>query len=237
MNRADTPGNRILLHLDGQPVEVHFVSHPRARFYRITFRRDGSFRCTIPSRGNRAGAEEFVRRQAVWIRGRIAARANRPSTPRQWALGTSVWLHGQALDVVHAQDGPFLEVGPLRIPQPAPGESDLRPRIERRLRALATQELPARTLELAALHGFQVRSIQVRDQRSRWGSCSARKVISLNWRLVQFPPEIADYVILHELAHLRHLNHSAAFWAEVARLYPDHEAAEKWLKTHGERHL
>jgi predicted metal-dependent hydrolase len=105
------------------------------------------------------------------------------------------------------------------------------------LRVLARLELPPRTRELASLHQLTVKAVHVRNQRSRWGSCSGRKTISLNWRLIQLPPEISDYIILHELAHLTFLNHSERFWAEVARLCPDYSAAEHWLKTHGERLL
>jgi len=67
-----------------------------------------------------------------------------------------------------------------------------------------------------------------------WGSCSSQGVVRLNWRLVQAPPAILDYVIAHELAHLLHMNHSKAFWAEVERLYPGWQGARQWLKQHGD---
>lgn len=69
--------------------------------------------------------------------------------------------------------------------------------------------------------------------RTRWGSCTSKGVVRLNWRLVQAPPAVLDYVIAHELAHLRHMNHSPAFWAEVERLYPGWQPARQWLKNHG----
>ena len=72
----------------------------------------------------------------------------------------------------------------------------------------------------------------VRNQRSRWGSCSRRGTISLNWRLIQAPVFVRDYLILHELAHLKEMNHSRRFWREVARLCPDFAQAERWLKEH-----
>jgi len=97
---------------------------------------------------------------------------------------------------------------------------------------LAARELPVRTLELAAWHNFTVRRVTVRNQRSRWGSCSRRGTISLNWRLIQAPPFVRDYIVLHELAHLKEMNHSRRFWREVARLCPDFADAERWLKQH-----
>jgi predicted metal-dependent hydrolase len=80
---------------------------------------------------------------------------------------------------------------------------------------------------------LEVRAVSVRNQRSRWGSCSRSATVSLNWRLVQMPAAVSDYIILHELAHLRVMNHSAKYWRVVAQLCPDYRAAEAWLKAHG----
>jgi predicted metal-dependent hydrolase len=87
---------------------------------------------------------------------------------------------------------------------------------------------------LAAAHGLggNVKRVTVRNQKTRWGSCSSRGTISLNWRLIQTPDFVRDYIILHELAHLRHMNHSARFWQEVKRLCPDLATAKQWIKVH-----
>jgi predicted metal-dependent hydrolase len=103
---------------------------------------------------------------------------------------------------------------------------------ERALRQQAARELPERLGALAAQHGFTVKAVSVRGQRTRWGSCSPSGRISLNWRLVQLPASVADYVLLHELAHLKHLNHSARFWREVERICPWHREARAWLRGH-----
>ncbi len=101
------------------------------------------------------------------------------------------------------------------------------------LKKRARRELPPRLLALAAEHGFTVTRISVRAQRTLWGSCSRRNgTISLNWRLVRMPEEIRDYILLHELAHLRHANHSPRFWALVESLCPAYREAERWLKRH-----
>ena len=112
--------------------------------------------------------------------------------------------------------------------------ADLRPLVERRLRALAVAELPSRVHQLAADHGLAVGRVQVRNQRSHWGSCSSGGTIALNWRLVQMPPWVSDYVVLHELMHLREPNHSRGFWYLVARVCPGHQEARAWLKAHQE---
>ncbi|GMV20738.1 MAG: hypothetical protein AMXMBFR57_06870 [Acidimicrobiia bacterium] len=111
--------------------------------------------------------------------------------------------------------------------------TQLDPAVLRELRARASRELPARCLELAAQHGATVTRVSVRNQRSRWGSCSAKGTIALNWRLVQMPAMVRDYVILHELMHLRQANHSRAFWREVASVCPEWREAERWLRKHG----
>jgi predicted metal-dependent hydrolase len=115
----------------------------------------------------------------------------------------------------------------VRVKDPA---ANLRNEVELHLRRLATRELPARVGELARLHQIQFKRVSVRNQRSRWGSCSRRGTISLNWRLMQTPAFVTDYIILHELAHVKEMNHSKRFWSEVARLCPDFDRAEKWLK-------
>ena len=116
-----------------------------------------------------------------------------------------------------------------RVTDPA---ADLRPAIEGRLRQLAARELPPRVLELAARHGLTVRRVTVRSQKSRWGSCSRRGTISLNWRLIQTPAFVSDYICLHELMHLQQMNHSLRFWREVERVCPDYRMAKRWLKEH-----
>lgn len=102
-----------------------------------------------------------------------------------------------------------------------------------RLRALAETELAERCRELADKHAVPITGVRVRDQRSRWGSCSARGSISLNWRLIRMPGYVSDYVILHELMHRRQPNHSARFWREVGLVCPEWREAERWLRRNG----
>ena len=98
---------------------------------------------------------------------------------------------------------------------------------------LAISELLQRTRELAAQTNSNIARITIRSQRTRWGSCSRRRAISLNWRLIQTPQFVIDYIILHELMHLRQMNHSKRFWEEVAKVCPTWREAEKWLRQHG----
>jgi predicted metal-dependent hydrolase len=109
----------------------------------------------------------------------------------------------------------------------------LPPEVEHEFRRRSKRELPARLLELAALHGLTVTRISVRNQRWRWGSCSRNGHICLNWRLIQMPDSVRDYVMIHELMHLRRMDHSKKFWKLVAQACPDYETARRWLRQHG----
>lgn len=100
------------------------------------------------------------------------------------------------------------------------------------LRRRARIELPARLRQLAARHGFEPGRVTIRDQRSRWGSCSPSGDISLNWRLILMPDAVRDYVLLHELAHLREHNHSRRFWRLMSRICPTWRDARRWLREH-----
>ena len=100
-------------------------------------------------------------------------------------------------------------------------------------RRRARVELPAQLLQLAAVHSVDVRRVSIRNQRSRWGSCSRRGSISLNWRLVLVPDFVREYVMLHELMHRRELNHSPRFWRLVASACPRIVEARRWLRTEG----
>ncbi|MCK9212109.1 MAG: M48 family metallopeptidase [Ignavibacteriaceae bacterium] len=101
---------------------------------------------------------------------------------------------------------------------------------EKYLLHVAKKYLPERAGELSIKHGFLVNRFSVRGQQTRWGSCSRRGNISLNYNLIKFRKEVIDYVIVHELCHLRQLNHSRKFWNEVAQILPHYKSLKKELK-------
>jgi predicted metal-dependent hydrolase len=103
----------------------------------------------------------------------------------------------------------------------------------RALRARAAIELPPHLLALAAAHGLTVARVSIRDQRSRWGSCSPKGHIALNFRLLLMPAEVREYILIHELMHLKQANHSRRFWRLVEAACPSFRDAERWLRTHG----
>lgn len=106
--------------------------------------------------------------------------------------------------------------------------------LEKRYIAAAKEYFPKRVAHFHQFTGGSYNRITIRDQKTRWGSCSARGTLSFNWRLMLAPPGILDYVVVHELCHLTHMDHSAAFWQKVESVYPDYRTARKWLKDHGQ---
>ena len=219
------------LQVGSRSVPLLFVPHPRARRYTLRLRADGTARVTIPRGGGLAAARDFVSRNLGWLEQQLQRLAAQPKEPAAWLVGTEILFRGEPVCIERDATGAIC-FGTEKI-KVSEADADFRPAIQKHLRRLAARELPARVLELAAQHGVDGLRVSVRNQKSRWGSCSRRGTISLNWRLVQTPAFVRDYIILHELAHRRHMNHSQKFWEEVARLCPDYLPAERWLKQHG----
>jgi predicted metal-dependent hydrolase len=110
---------------------------------------------------------------------------------------------------------------------------DVRTEIESDLRDLARALLVPRLQALAATLGLSFTKVTIRNQRSRWGSCSRKGAIALNFRLVQMPRAVADYVLIHELMHLQQQNHGRQFWRLVERACPSFRESERWLRRQG----
>ena len=205
----------------------------RARKYILRVRPDGTLRVTIPRGGSRRDAEAFVTEHRRWVdeeRVRVAQRY----APVEWYAGGTVPLRGAATTIAVEQKGQrrFVLVGGTRV-RVAADTINLRPAVEAALRQIAARELIPRLRTLAGEHGLSVARVTIRNQRSRWGSCSTSGIIALNFRLVQMPPWVSDYVLLHELMHLRQQNHSRRYWRLVEQVCPDFRAAEKWLRVDG----
>jgi predicted metal-dependent hydrolase len=222
---------------------IVFERSRRARNYRLTLRRDGTAVATIPARGSEREALRFVEQHREWLeRARHRQRA-RPRPAEVWVVGTFVLWRGQMTEIrIATTSTPWAGSAATTRPkiclaadvfQVAKLEGDLRPTLEAHFARRAKVELPARTWELAAVTGVDVKLVTVRNQRSRWGSCSANGTVSLNWRLVQTPDFVRDYIVYHELMHLREMNHSERFWARVAEVCPAWREAERWIKRNG----
>jgi predicted metal-dependent hydrolase len=214
--------------------DVIYVRSAQATRYRLTLRRDGIAVATIPARGSEREAVRFVAQHRDWLARARERQAKKPRAAQVWTVGTHVLWRGEMHEIRIAAQGPKPQVcvaaDAFRV---AALDADLRPTLEAHFARRARIELPARTWELSAETGVDVKHVTVRNQRSRWGSCSAGGTISLNWRLVQTPDSVRDYIIYHELMHLREMNHSDRFWARVNEVCPWWREAERWLKRNG----
>jgi len=222
------------LYLGGTPTPVIWRRHARAR--RITLRIDPGQGCvvvTLPPGAARSAGRALLAKNAGWLASRIAALPDIPPL----ANGASVAIDGIERLIQHAPQlhgAARLEKNIIQVP----GEPDRLPRLVREfLRAEARRRLAAQAVAKAACAGLALQRISVRDTRSRWGSCSPRGALMFCWRLVMAPPFVQDYVVAHEVAHLRHLDHGPDFWALADSLSPHRQPAVTWLQAEGPRLL
>jgi predicted metal-dependent hydrolase len=228
--QAEPPAHRAdAILVDGVPVPLRFVRHPRARRYVLRLSPDVEALVTVPRRGSLREARRFAEAHREWLSRERAALLAESARTRPLAVGDTVLVAGAPHPILRA-DARTLRIGERLVPLAAGGIHDT---VRRWLRATAKEQLPARLQRLAAAHGLVVHGVSIRNQRTRWGSCSSDGRISLNWRLVQMPDAVRDYVLLHELMHLRVRNHSSRFWREVERVCPRHADARRWLREQG----
>jgi predicted metal-dependent hydrolase len=214
---------------------VRLRRHRQARRY--TLRIDAASRevvLTMPPRGSLKEAKEFAQKHGSWI----AARLKRLPEAAPFAHGTDVPLRGVPHRIVHRRS----ERGTVWTETAADGASILcvagegahvNRRVADFLKREAQRDLDAASRLYAAELGVKIKRLCVRDQTSRWGSCSSTGVLSFSWRLILAPGYVLDYLAAHEVAHLIELNHSPRFWRLVARIYPEVERAKVWLDVHG----
>ena len=222
-----------LIDIDGVPTTIIVRVNARARSYRLSLPHSSGPVLTLPPHGKWAEAEAFLLRHRNWL----AARLSRAPDASRFGNGGLVPLRG----VDHRIIGTGKLRGRVEVSEiegvPAlfvPGEpAHQARRLTDWFKDEAQADLAARTAYHAARLGVTVKSIKMRSQASRWGSCSSTGNINYNWRLVLAPPFVLDYVAAHEVAHLVEMNHSAAFWATVARTLPEMDRGRAWLKAHG----
>ena len=210
------------------PIDITLRRSPRARRFSLRVSRlDGQVTLSLPLRASEAEALRFAQSQEDWIR-----RALR-DVPRISLLQPGSILPVEGIDRVIAPAtgrSVRLEDDSLLVP----GHPDqLGARVAAFLKVRARDRLAAASDRYAAALGRGYSSLTLRDTRSRWGSCTAQGGLMYNWRLIMAPPPVLDYVAAHEVAHLAEMNHSPAFWAVVARLYPGYQTPRRWLKTRG----
>lgn len=217
--------------------EIYLVRvrrHRQARRY--TLRIQAATRevlLTMPPRGSLKEARAFAEKHGGWI----AARLGRLPKPAPFAHGTILPLRGVDHCIEHrgGRGTVWVEIGDdgSRSLCVAGDEAHAARRIRNFLKREAKVDLDAASRAAAEKLGVKVRRVSIRDQSSRWGSCSTTGVLSYSWRLILAPPYVLDYLAAHEVAHLAEMNHSKRFWRLVDRICPDVTRAKTWLDMHG----
>lgn len=189
-----------------------------------------------PKRISQSQLEDILVLKADWIRKKLASLTANKIQAIQWQHGEQLLLLGNSITLAVEYDVRSktveYEPGVLQLAMPDHNNQTLVARkVIQWYKKQAVTDF-ARRLEIFSTKlGVSFASLSLSNARSRWGSCNSRQEIRLNWRLLQAPPHIINYVICHELAHLKEMNHSTKFWAVVASIYPDYKLAEKELKT------
>ncbi len=205
--------------------QVEIKGKPNARARRLTLRRDsrtGEFSVSHPKRISQKEIQKFLDTHSEWI-------AKHYEPVAQVEIGAIVPFRGVNYEIVEGEKrGVQFDEGVLAVKSANPAKS-----IASYFKTQAQLFAPERIDHYAAQLGKEVNALRWRDPKTRWGSCDSNGVIMLSWRLIMAPDEIFDYVIAHEVAHRVEMNHSDRYWAVVDRIYPDHKAARKWLRTEG----
>ncbi len=219
----------------GAPVEVR--RHPKAR--RLTLRVSRTRRAvivTLPTQCDLGEAGSFVHRHIDWVRERLG---NLPD-PVPFEHRQVMPLRGVPHRIVFVQ--PQRGKGVVHLHKPARGYKEIRvavsddngpQRLRKWLFQQARKDLDARIIAHAERLRVRPKKLTIRDQTSRWGSCSSTGALAFSWRLVMAPPFVLDYVAAHEVAHLREMNHGPRFWALVDEAVPRMEEAKTWLQIYG----
>ena len=200
---------------------------------------DGAVQAIVPDQLSDGRVEALIQKRTPWIRKRLREQLQIVTPkPKEYVSGESFTYLGRnyRLKVLTGTGkevklkGGYLEV---RLPK-KPKNGDIRTALVEWYEQHALERLTEKTNRYAGIMGVKPNSISVRDYKARWGSCSSKGAISYNWRIIIAPHHVVDYVVVHELCHLKHPNHSPAYWKSVKREISDYEERRQFLRVHSE---
>ena len=217
-----------------QTIKPDRIRRSRRKTIALIMELDGTLEVRAPQRMTDKQIMDFVQSKASWIRKRQAAVQAGPP-PHVFQQGEEFLYLGTMYPLRHvANQRKAVHFSGAEIYLRVANVPDAAEKIESWYRDKARQYLMVRLAYYAQRFEFSYKSLRINGARTRWGSCNAQRgSLNFTWRLMMAPPEIVDYVVVHELCHLRHANHSAAFWAEVGKIMPDYKQRRKWLKDNG----
>ena len=201
--------------------------------------RDARVTVRMPEKLPLKHAEDFVIQKQRWIKQKLATQ--NPPVQLAFSTGESLLFLGQPviLNVMDDAAANGIELTEDQLKLELKESSPAYTRRERWIRNWYQQQaeryLQTRSKALIDSTGLQPRSVTIKSYKARWGSCRLNGDIQLNWKLIMAPPAVIDYVIIHELCHLRQHNHSPAFWELVSCFTPDYKTLRQWLKDHGSK--
>ena len=213
------------------PLDVHLKRSARARRFSLRVSRlDGKVTLSIPARAGEAEAMAFLRGQEGWLRATLGAMPE--SAVERAGIGSVITVEGRALTLLQSSGRAVRVEGDALLVPGDPVQAGAR--VAAWLKVLARDRLALASEHYAGLLGRRYTRLTLRDTRSRWGSCSPDGALMYSWRLIMAPPSVLDYVAAHEAAHLVEMNHSAAYWAVVSRIYPGWQQERVWLHAQGQ---
>ena len=215
--------------MDDIPVEK--IIRCRRRTIALVITPDGQLVVRAPLKAPAARIDEFIREKRSWIKKKIGEIQQRPAaTVHTYEEGDIFFFLGRAypLQIVDSPDAGIERTDRLCVS--ATVLPDIRNELTCWYRKEARTEIHARCMWFSMMTGYTPRSIRITNACQRWGSCSHKGNLNFSWRLVQAPMKIVDYVILHELVHLRQPDHSKKFWSKVKEIMPDYERRREWLR-------
>jgi len=214
-------------------VEINKLVRSKRKTLSLIVETDGTLTARAPLRMKETDIRRFIEEKKDWIKQKQAKALKEAVTPHQFVDGERFLYLGKEFTLRIVPDGkPALFMGRVfnltRSAQPRAKSV-----FEAWYKKQARKVLSERVEFFAHKYGFNVGKVRISSARTRWGSYSSKGTLSFTWRLVMAPPEIVDYVVVHELCHSKELNHSKAFWARVGMILPDYEQRRKWLKDNG----
>lgn len=218
------------------------LTKSRRKSMAIQIRPDGSILVKAPSWVLLREIEKYLRQKEDWIVTTLhrVATAQSIRAEHRWETGERLlWLGKEYLLAVNTDTVPRkdrVRLLPERIVLSVDAETGIAVKqgiLEHWYREQARTFLTAKAEHFAGILGLTYADIRIKAQKSRWGSCSTKGNLNFNWHIIMAPETVVDYLVIHELCHLRYMNHSPEYWDFVAELYPDYKKARKWLRENG----
>lgn len=221
--------------LDGENLDYILKRSNARRTLALTINASG-LSVNAPWRLPLTEVERFIAHKADWVRAKLDAIKSVPAPVIDWCEGMLLPYLGDQLQLRILPHSGMACVAERQLWLPVKTGASVQLAVLAWYRRAALMHFQARLRLFLPMLRRSPGSLRLSNARTRWGSCTRAGVVRLNWRLVQAPDAQIDYVLAHELAHLAHLDHSPAFWREVARLYPDFAAARSALHQHGQHY-